>query len=559
ALREHDLVDLDDLLALPVALLTGDPALAERYRSRWRHVWVDEYQDVDEVQYHLLRLLVPADGHLTAIGDPDQAIYGFRGADVGFFLRFRDDFPSARVAALTRNYRSTPTIVAAALQAVAPTTLVPDRVLIATGPSGRPVDASAAGRLVTVRTAATVEDEATAVADTIEELLGGTSFHSLDVSSATRPSREDDRLSFADIAVLYRTDRQAGPVLDALARKGYPVQKRSHGRLADAPGVRLLAVMLRREVEEHGRSVLVAAALRRAAQAAIDGVGGLAGLGGRGTALASVLGAAQPKPGSSWDGPGTGVGAGSGGAGVPDPAGSDPAGSDGSGFDGSGSGGDGSGADVPDRPAAGPTDGSSGRPATIAEIRAAADLLAPLAAARGTDLVGFLTDLALDVEVDAYDPRADRISLLTLHAAKGLEFDVVIIVGCSEGLLPLRWGAKPAAAVPPVRPGPLLDSGPDGHEASPTPDGRAQDGDAAEVVAADGVAEERRLFFVGMTRARRHLVLTHAARRPGRTGDREVELSSFVADIAPDLVERRSGSAGPGAARRPASRQLRLV
>ncbi len=508
ALREHNLVDLDDLLALPVALLVGDTTLAERYRNRWRHVWVDEYQDVDEVQYHLLRLLVPPDGHLTAIGDPDQAIYGFRGAEVGFFLRFEADFPGARVAALTRNYRSTPTIVSAALQAVAPTTLVPGRVLVAAAPPGRPGPAPPAGRRVTVRTAATVEDEATAVADTVEELLGGTSFHSFDVAAGTGPRsvREDDGLSFADIAVLYRTDRQAGPVLEALARRGYPVQKRSHRRLADAPGVRRLAALLRREVEENGRSVLVAAALRRAAQGAIDGVGGLAGLGGPDTALAAVLG-----PGAAGDGRGTGpVRSEAVPEAVPEV---DPE------------------AD-PEAEGAGP----GGRPVTIAEIRAAADLLAPLAAARGTDLVGFLTDLALDVEVDAYDPRADRISLLTLHAAKGLEFDVVIIVGCSEGLLPLRWATRPATPPTPGAAG--------SERAGP-------DGDAR-----DGLAEERRLFFVGMTRARRHLVLTHAATR---VGDRPVEESTFLAAIAPDLVERRSGATGPAAPRRPTSRQLRLV
>jgi superfamily I DNA/RNA helicase len=95
--RARGLVDLDDLLARPVALLTEDPDLAEAYRRRWRHVSVDEYQDVDPAQYALLRLLVPPDGDLCVIGDPDQAIYSFRGAEVGFFLRFaRTSRPPAR-------------------------------------------------------------------------------------------------------------------------------------------------------------------------------------------------------------------------------------------------------------------------------------------------------------------------------------------------------------------------------------------------------------------------------------------------------------------------------
>ena len=94
AMRKRDLVDLDDLLALPVMLLAGDPALAARYRERFGFVAVDEYQDVDELQYRLLRLLTTTpEANLFVIGDPDQAIYGFRGADVGFFLRFEDFRP----------------------------------------------------------------------------------------------------------------------------------------------------------------------------------------------------------------------------------------------------------------------------------------------------------------------------------------------------------------------------------------------------------------------------------------------------------------------------------
>ena len=101
-LRAQNLVDLDELTALPVALLRDDPRLADRYQARWRWVFVDEYQDVDADQYELLRLLVPPDGNLCAIGDPDQAIYSFRGADVGHFLRFASDFADARVVRLAR-------------------------------------------------------------------------------------------------------------------------------------------------------------------------------------------------------------------------------------------------------------------------------------------------------------------------------------------------------------------------------------------------------------------------------------------------------------------------
>src|SRR4029450_6784754 len=121
-LRQQDLVDLDDLITMPVELLRDEPALVEQYRRRWQWIFVDEYQDVDDVQYELLRLLAPANGNLCAIGDPDQAIYSFRGADVGYFLRFSRDFTDARLVRLTRNYRSSAPILAAAGAEIAPAT-----------------------------------------------------------------------------------------------------------------------------------------------------------------------------------------------------------------------------------------------------------------------------------------------------------------------------------------------------------------------------------------------------------------------------------------------------
>ncbi|MDT4987578.1 MAG: hypothetical protein QOI74_1672, partial [Micromonosporaceae bacterium] len=96
ALRVRDLVDLDELVSMPAALLAASPALVTTYRDRWPWIFVDEYQDVDPIQYALLRLLCPPDGNLCAIGDPDQAIFSFRGANVEFFLRFTADFVDAR-------------------------------------------------------------------------------------------------------------------------------------------------------------------------------------------------------------------------------------------------------------------------------------------------------------------------------------------------------------------------------------------------------------------------------------------------------------------------------
>jgi DNA helicase II / ATP-dependent DNA helicase PcrA len=164
------------------------------------------------------------------------------------------------------------------------------------------------------------------------------------------------------------------------------------------------------------------------------------------------------------------------------------------------------------------------RRAQSVDILTAGEVLAPLAGRCGDDLEQFLTEISLGAEADAQDPRADAVTLLTLHAAKGLEFEVVFIAGCERGLLPLQWpGSAPSA----------------------------------------DTAEERRLLFVGMTRARSRLLLSYAAARrrgggaaspdgPGRgamTG-----ASPFLASIDPALLSRAE------TARRPApDRQLRLL
>lgn len=386
ALRADGLVDFDDLLVLPVRLLTEHEEIAAEYRARFRYICVDEYQDVDELQYRLLRLLCPPDGNLCAIGDPDQAIYSFRGADVGFFLRFQEDFPTARTVALTRNYRSSPAIVAGALAAVAPSSLVGDRELKPM--RGNEHDASH----ITVRS---TMDEAAYVVRTIEELLGGSTFHAHD-SGTVSSDGVSGGLSFDDIAILYRTASQAGPIMSALSHSGLPYQRRSHDRLRDHPGVRALLPYLR------GVSVREAADLAVAA-----------------------------------------------------------------------------GADE-------------------ADLKAAVDLLAPLAAIHEPDALR--AELMLGSEVDTWDPRANRISLLTLHAAKGLEFPVVFVVGCATGVLPLR--------------------------------------------SAESVAEERRLFFVGISRAQSHLYMTH----PDNPSPFLKSLPAEIIDKTKDTTQRQ---------RKPA--QLRLL
>ena len=228
-LTARDLVDFDGLLELAAALVRDNPDIAADLHARWPYISVDEYQDVDAEQYDLLRAISGDGAGLTAIGDPDQAIYGFRGADVGFFLRFAADFPAATTVPLSRNYRSEPAIVTAAMQAIAPATLVPGRQTRAMRRElADQVPGDSIGAL-TFHEAADEYAEGAWIAVACDQLLGGTSFHSLD--SGRADGQDHGRLGLADIAVLYRTDAQAGPIGQALTRAGLAPETRTALRM----------------------------------------------------------------------------------------------------------------------------------------------------------------------------------------------------------------------------------------------------------------------------------------------------------------------------------------
>lgn len=377
-------VDFDDLIALAVQVLQN-PDNAHRWQSRFKYIAVDEYQDIDSRQYELVRLLVGQNNNVCAVGDPDQAIYGFRGANVEYFMKFEEDFPNTKKITLEKNYRSSNVIVESAMEAIRPTSLAPDRVLKAQ----RKVEKSA--ETIGIYQARSEADEAVFISKTIEQLIGGTSLHSFD---AGRAEHTDLHVSFADIAVLYRTDAQASAVQDALHRSGIPAQKRSHNKLIDHKGISAFA----RYLTATGSDVTIAASLVQFA---------------------------------------------------------------------------------------GHTQG----------YEDLENLLAPLMSKWGSDRSSFLNELALGAEIDTWDPRADRVSLLTLHAAKGLEFPVVFLAGVNDGLLPLRFGSE------------------------------------------TNLDEERRLFFVGMTRAQSHLYLTYSTQRTKNGKVEAAKPSPFLADISSRLID----------------------
>jgi DNA helicase II / ATP-dependent DNA helicase PcrA len=326
--------------------------------------------------------------------------------------------------------------VAAAVQAIAPSSLVPGRRLdpARLDPEAVPIGLYPAG---------SAADEADFVVRTIDELVGGLSHRSLDSGRIDRYATPGT-LSFADIAVLYRTDAQASIIVDALTRGGVPVQKRSHNRLRDRAGVAAIARELRFAT---GLAGSLAARVRLTGQLLAE----------RPTLDAEV---------------------------------------------------------------------------TSEDIHAAIDLLTPLAVRCGDDLERFLAEIATGAEVDALDPRAEAVTLLTLHAAKGLEFPVVFLVGVEDGLLPFTFpGAGRGTA------------------------SAARAGAGAGPAGGDETAEERRLFFVGLTRAQDRLYLSHARRRFRHGTERDAVPSPFLAAIDPGLLERK----GEDAVRKPKDRQLRLL
>ncbi len=411
ALRANGRVDYDDLLMLPIRLLEDDPELRDRLRDRYRWISVDEYQDVNRRQYRLIRLLAPSGSNLCVIGDPDQAIYGFRGGDVRFFERFREDYPDARTVRLTRNYRSTPTVLRAARQMIAPESSVEDRELRARRPDGPPV---------VLKPCLTERSEAEFVVHRVEQLIGGTTFFSFD-SGRVRGSHRD-QLSFADVGVLYRTEAQSRPLVEAFDRSGIPYRRRADRRLMDHPLVRAWLEYMEQAGED--RSV------EKRLETAVEVVESPSGEKSDGVRSDRVL-----------------------------------------------------------------------------------ETLRPIARRCGSSLRRFRSELVLGNEVDLWDPRADCVSLLTLHAAKGLEFSVVFIVGCQRGLVPLSWG----------------DEDP------------------------DDPAEERRLLYVGMTRARRELYLTRSKDRAHPSA------SPFLEPIEEDLLETRSATPEAGKVPTASSTQLDLL
>lgn len=472
-------VDFDDLLARALGLLRACPDVLAGYQRRFRHVLVDEYQDTNPAQYEVLRELTARHRNLFAVGDEDQSIYSWRAADIRNILRFRDDFPDATIIKLEQNYRSTQIILDAANRVIANNLLRNDKQLWTANPRGEPL---------TLYEAADERDEARWVATRI--------------AAALQEGAPPDGL-----AVLYRVNAQARLLEEELSRRSIPYRVLAGRRFyerAEVQDTLALLALARQEVGDAtfqravgiaGEGIgdatlerLAALAAARAepmhqvAQAIVEGEVPEARRLGRArlTALAHFVALANRLARLSCELSLAELMEATWGA---------------TGYQ----------AALGRLPAA----ERAGRLEGLEELLTVAREFNADPAAMGA-LDEFLSRAAQLGRAGAGEPQA-AVTLSTLHGAKGLEFDLLFLVGVEEDLLPHR--------------------------------GSRDEQEALE--------EERRLFYVGMTRARRHLHLSYACQRTGR-GQAVITAPSRFLDEIPRALVRLAHS--PEAATAPRQR-----
>ena len=349
AMEEANAIDFDDLIEKATVVLEESSQTRE-----YRHVLVDEYQDTDEAQVRMIKALCGPDTVICAIGDPDQAIYGFRGANAKRFAQFSGTFGEPQRVKLVKNYRSS-----AAIKGAAETII------------GRGHAQGLKGPGIKMREQDTARGEARSIAGEIVRLMGGESLLSIDrgVADANR----DTRLGFADFAVLARTRAQCVEIGKVIEEAGLPVETRSHETLRD--NEKVAKAMSCMSTMEGSAGERITALIEGGQREAIEG--------------------------AQW--------------------------------------------------------------------------LCSLLGDRSWSFERLEEETTTATEVDTLDRRAERVAVLTMHASKGLEFEVVFVAGVEEGIVPLE--------IP------------------------------GEVGTEEHTAEERRLLYVAVTRARNRLYLSWARKR----------------------------------------------
>jgi DNA helicase-2/ATP-dependent DNA helicase PcrA len=405
-LRENDLFDLDDLISSVCTIFARNPEIASMYRERFQWIMVDEYQDINFAQYRLIQFLAQSDdSNIFVIGDPNQAIYGFRGASVEYIERFLEDYPKAAVYRLKKSYRCSNAILKGSREVMQEN-------------QGFKLDGIKRGVKIKIIKHPTDRSEAEWVARTIEEMIGGLRFFSIDSkitdgstgslesTGLINPVDSKDPLSLSDFAVLARIGGQMDVLKKAFNDHSIPCQEVLEVPFFEKEPVRSIIDLLKLSTNPEN-TFLRSSAIEKCSI--------------NKSRLANLIDLTSRKK------------------------------------------------HVNDKLLAIIESLFSNE-----QERHEKDISMLLnLAGQCSSSSDLLERVSLGKGVDYYDQSREAVSLLTIHSAKGLEFTAVFIVGCEDGLLPYT----------------LFERNP-----------------------AD-IDEEKRLLYVGMTRAKRYLLLSHASKR----------------------------------------------
>lgn len=467
ALKKNNALDFDDLLVMAGRLLQEVPSLRTHYSDKFKYILVDEFQDTNLVQYGLVRLLCQSHSNICVVGDDDQSIYRWRGANIENILKFEKDFPGTKVIKLEENYRSTQNILNAAGSVVRENRNRKDKTLWTQNETGSPVQCYRA---------ADETDESEFVCEKIQEL------------------NREEGFSFNDIAILYRTNAQSRVLEDVLRRQGLPYQVIGGLRFYERKEIKDVLAYMRvvlnpsdsvsvkriinvpargigktslEKVEEYCREkeVTLLEGLRDNEQKKLTAPAAAKKI-AQFLQIIDELGATfrQGNPLELLT-------------------------------------------EVIDRTGYGEmlkkedTRESKGRIENLNELFSAVEQ--SIESGEGS-LQEFLDSASLVADLDNYDDERGILPLMTLHTCKGLEFSSVFVVGMENGLLP----------------------------------------HASSMSEPEEYEEERRLCYVGFTRARKKLFITYASQRRIYGTTFNYQPSDFLLSIPDEVVKRESSGFG---------------
>lgn len=470
-LRKQNAADFDDLLTLMVQLLKENPVVRKQLDQRFRYIMVDEYQDTNLAQYAILRALNIDVKNLCATGDPDQSIYGWRGANLNNILEFERDYPGCHVVKLEHNYRSTKNILAVADHLIQYNKRRKPKQLLTSNPSGMPIQ---------VTTYGSEREEADGVSEHIQRLLRSGKYKASDIAVFYRISALSRNLemSLARSKVAFNivggvSFYERAEIKDVLAYAHAALNTKNDialARIINVPTRGLGKVAMERLTDyAKTRNLSLLDTCREAA--AVPGIKDrtLSTLRDFTMLIDELRTHAETEKPSEFI---KRIVLETGYQAMLD--------------------------SLPDAE-------SKDRTSNVAELISAAHAYEEEHPG-DANIRQFLEEATLSSAVDRWDDEQGTVTLMTMHAAKGLEFPVVFIVGLEEGILPGRRAAE----------------------------------------STDEMEEERRLFFVGITRAQKELYISHCRVREFRGQRSATTDSPFLKELPKDYIERKDLSSGAG-------------